>query len=48
MALPTRSLLDPIKPARYVPSHQTNIRRTFRKARLLQRLLQNKLDAPNV
>lgn len=33
---PTRSILDPR--FRYTPSHRTDIRRTFRKARLLQHL----------
>jgi hypothetical protein len=33
---PTRSILDPR--FKYVPSYKTDIRRTFRKARLLARL----------
>lgn len=33
---PTRSILDP--KFKYVPSYRTDIRRTFRKARLLQHL----------
>jgi hypothetical protein len=36
MKTPTRHILDP--KFKYVPSHLTDIRRTFRKARLLQRL----------
>lgn len=32
----TRSILDPR--FKYVPSHKTDIRRTFRKARLLARI----------
>ena len=36
MKMPSRHILDP--KFKYVPAHKTDIRRTFRKARLLQRL----------
>jgi hypothetical protein len=39
---PSRSILDPR--FKYVPAHATDIRRTFRKARLLARL-QERRDA---
>lgn len=42
---PTRHLCGR-KPARYTPSHQTNIRRTFRKYRLLAYLRQKALAQP--
>lgn len=35
MKMPCRHILDP--KFKYTPSHSTDIRRTFRKARLLQR-----------
>jgi hypothetical protein len=40
---PTRHLCDG-KPARYTPSHQTDIRRTFRKHRLLAYLRQRQSE----
>lgn len=36
-AMPTRRLIGP-KPAKYTPAVHTDVRRTFRKARLLARL----------
>ena len=39
MTLPTRSLTGP-KPLRYVSADNTDIRKTFRRARLLARLRQ--------
>ena len=35
-ALPTRSLIDQIKPHRYVPAHATNVAVTHQKFRRLQ------------
>lgn len=42
-AEPTRHLCGH-RPARYTPSHQTDIRRTFRKHRLLAYLRQRQQD----
>lgn len=41
--LPTRSLTDQVKPHRYVPACHTDVRRTFRKFRLLAVLQRNKV-----
>lgn len=41
--LPTRRLTDQVKPHRYVPASHTDIRRTFRKFRLLAVLQRSKL-----
>jgi hypothetical protein len=42
---PTRSLIDPRKPARYVRWERTDIRRTFRRARLLAYLQSRAIPA---
>ena len=43
MALPTRHLCG-AKPHRYVRAIETDVRRTFRRARLLMRLMQTRLE----
>ena len=45
MTQPTRSLVNQAKPHRYTPACSTDIRRTFRKFRLLAVLQRNKVCA---
>lgn len=43
---PTRRLTDASRPAPYTPAVSTNVGRTIRKARLLQRLQTARLERP--
>lgn len=43
---PTRLLTDQCRPAPYTPAVSTNVGRTIRKARLLQRLQTARLERP--